>query len=52
MTRSRTRLVFWLAAFFVVYMLVAWSVDDFTVCVGSQMVEIGQAPVVNPVECQ
>lgn len=51
-TRSRARLLFWLLAFLVLYTLVASSIDDYTVCVSSQMVEVGQAPVVNPVSCE
>lgn len=52
MTRSRPRLLFWLVAFLVLYSLVAWSIDDYTVCVSSASVEIGKAPIFNPVTCQ
>ncbi len=51
MTRSRARLLFWLVAFLLLYTLVAWSINDYTVCVSSQTVELGSEPVVNPVSC-
>ena len=49
--RSRIRLAFWLVVLFVVYTVIAWSISDYTTCVSSQMVEIGQAPVVNEMDC-
>lgn len=49
--RSRIRLAFWLVVLFVAYTIIAWSISDYTVCVSSQMVELGQAPVVNAMDC-
>jgi hypothetical protein len=51
-TRSHLRLLFWLVAFLVLYTLVAWSINDYTVCVSSQMVEVGKPAVVNPGDMQ
>lgn len=50
--RSHIRLVFWLVVLFVAYTAIAWSINDYTVCVSSQMVEIGHAPVVNQMVCE
>lgn len=49
--RSHLRLAFWLTVLLVVYTAIAWTISDYTVCVSSQMVEVGQAPVVNAVSC-
>lgn len=49
--RSHVRLVFWLTVLLVVYTAIAWTISDYTVCVGSQTVTVGQAPIVNPVTC-
>jgi hypothetical protein len=50
-TRSKSRLFFWLVAFLILYTLVAWSVNDYAVCVSSAMVELGQDPVIHPTTC-
>lgn len=52
MTRSHLRLAFWLTVLLVVYTAIAWTISDYTVCVSSQMVEVGQPAVVNPVTCR
>ena len=52
MTRSHLRLAFWLTVLLIVYTAIAWTITDYTVCVSSQTVEIGQAPVVNPMVCR
>lgn len=49
--RSHLRLAFWLTVLLVVYTAIAWTISDYTVCVASQTVTLGEAPVVNPVTC-
>lgn len=45
--------LFWAAVFMFLFLGAAfWIADRVEICVSSMMVEVGQAPVVNPVTCQ
>jgi hypothetical protein len=51
-TRSKSRLFFWLVAFLIAYTAVAWTVNDYATCVSSSFIELGQPQTTTPIYCE